>query len=249
MEILGLSEDELCRTLDADPLTLLSGQLEHRPELPILLTMLDEALAECRRLRAPPLGPGRRPGRKAGRLPSLGRDFTAFEDALAEFAADGFVLRARGREAIARWLSPSSTAMRVRYAECDAQGVVFNAHYLAYVDDTITAMWRAAFGSYQVMLDRGVDIVVAEAHLRFLGAARFDEEIEIEAAVTHLGTTSLRTHYRFLRDGELLLEAPRCATCSSRRGRSSKTPIPDWARIGLERWLLPELGSAAAAAG
>ena len=65
MELLGLSEDELCRVLDVDPLTLLSGQLEHRGELPILLDLLDEA-AE----RAGPavLGAGcGRPGRRAGR--------------------------------------------------------------------------------------------------------------------------------------------------------------------------------------
>jgi hypothetical protein len=37
MELLGLSADELCQLLDADPLTLLSGQLEHRAELPILV--------------------------------------------------------------------------------------------------------------------------------------------------------------------------------------------------------------------
>ena len=130
--------------------------------------------------------------------------------------------------------------MRIRYGECDAQGVVFNAHYLAYVDDTISAMWRTAFGSYQVMLDRGVDIVVAEAQLRFLDPARFDEEIEIETAVTHLGTTSMRTLYRFLREGKLLLTATLRHVFVA-EGTSSKTPIPDWARAGLEQWLLPEL--------
>jgi acyl-CoA thioester hydrolase len=136
--------------------------------------------------------------------------------------------------------------MRIRYGECDPQGVVFNAHYLAYVDDTISALWRATFGSYQVMLDRGVDIVVAEAHLRFLDAARFDEDIEIETAVTHLGTTSMRTLYRFLRDGKLLLTAS-LRHVFVQEGSSSKTPIPDWARAGLEQWLLPELDPAATA--
>src|SRR6478672_7527987 len=43
IDLLGLSDDELCRVLDADPLTLLSGQLDHRPELPILLDLLAEA--------------------------------------------------------------------------------------------------------------------------------------------------------------------------------------------------------------
>jgi acyl-CoA thioester hydrolase len=136
--------------------------------------------------------------------------------------------------------------MRIRYAECDPQGVVFNAHYLAYVDDTISAMWRAAFGSYHAMLERGIDIVVAEAHLQFLGAARFDEEIAIETVVTHLGTTSMRTLYRFLREGKLLLTAT-LRHVFVEEGTSTKTPIPDWARPGLEQWLLPEHDGAVSA--
>jgi hypothetical protein len=92
MELLGLTEDELCRTLDVDPLTLLSGQLDHRPELPILLDLLDEAgeragPAVLRRwIRAQ--GPK---GRPVDQL--LARDFAAFEDSLAELARRGFVLR------------------------------------------------------------------------------------------------------------------------------------------------------------
>ena len=44
---------------------------------------------------------------------------------------------------------PFTHHLRVRYAECDAQGVVFNAHYLAYFDTSLTELWRAAFGGYQ----------------------------------------------------------------------------------------------------
>ncbi|HEY5187426.1 MAG TPA: thioesterase family protein [Solirubrobacteraceae bacterium] len=133
---------------------------------------------------------------------------------------------------------PFVHTMRVRYVECDAQGVVFNAHYLAYVDDTITAMWRAAFGGYDVMLGRGVDIVVAEANLRFRGSARFDEVVAIEATVVHLGTTSLGTAYRFLRGDELLVEA-QLRHVFVTAGTAEKTPIPGWARQGLEAWAAP----------
>jgi acyl-CoA thioester hydrolase len=125
--------------------------------------------------------------------------------------------------------------LRVRYAECDPQGVLFNAHYLAYVDHTITELWRAAYGGYQAMLDRGVDIVVAEANLRFLGPARFDDEIAIEAQVAHFGTTSLATEYRFTRDRVLLLEASLRHVFVDRE-TAVKTPIPDWAREGLAPW-------------
>ena len=92
MDLLGLSEDELCQILAVDPLTLLSGQLEHRTELPILLDLLDDAAQQA----APPVL--RRWVRSAGRVGRpidalLARDFARFEDALAELAEHGFVLR------------------------------------------------------------------------------------------------------------------------------------------------------------
>src|SRR2546421_6075800 len=92
MDLLGLSEDELCRALDADPLTLLSGQLDHRPELPILRDLLAEAEARAgaavlrRWVRA--AGPS---GRPIDHL--LARDFAAFETDLATLADRGFILR------------------------------------------------------------------------------------------------------------------------------------------------------------
>jgi hypothetical protein len=92
MELLGLSEDELCQVLAVDPLTLLSGQLDHSSELPILLDLLDEASDRAgqavlkRWVRAS--GPA---GRPIDALTT--RDFGAFEDAVAELAARGFLLR------------------------------------------------------------------------------------------------------------------------------------------------------------
>jgi hypothetical protein len=92
MTLLGLSEDELCETLAADPLTVLGGQLEHRPELEILMTLVHEASEQAgagvlrRWVRAS--GPA---GRPVDLL--LRRDFAAFEDALAELGDRGFVLR------------------------------------------------------------------------------------------------------------------------------------------------------------
>jgi hypothetical protein len=92
MELLGLSDEELCSALAADPLELLSGQLDHRPELGILLDLLAEAkeragAAVLRRwVRA--AGPS---GRPLDAL--LQRDFATFEDQLGALAERGFVLR------------------------------------------------------------------------------------------------------------------------------------------------------------
>ena len=128
---------------------------------------------------------------------------------------------------------PFEHKLRVRYAECDPQGVVFNSHYLAFFDINITELWRAAFGSYQAMIDRGVDIVVAQAAVSFRAPARFDELLRLEIAVTRLGNTSITTAHRVLRDGELLAEGELHHVAVELPGLA-KTPIPDWLRQGLE---------------
>jgi len=93
--LLGLDDEELMAALDADPLTLLSGQLDHRPELPILLDLLAEAEE---RAGAPVLKRWIRADGPAGRpLDALvARDFATFEDQLTTLADRGFVIRGGG---------------------------------------------------------------------------------------------------------------------------------------------------------
>jgi acyl-CoA thioester hydrolase len=132
-------------------------------------------------------------------------------------------------------VEPFVHSVRVRYAECDMQGVVFNAHYLAYFDLSMTELWRAAFGGYQAMLDRGVDLVVAEAQLSFRASARFDERLDLEIWVSHLGTTSIVTDHVVRREQQELVRGFLRHVFVDRR-TMVKTPIPDWARTGLQPW-------------
>ena len=132
---------------------------------------------------------------------------------------------------------PFSYALRVRYSECDMQGVVFNGHYLAYFDISMTELWRAAFGSYQAMTDRGVDLVVAEALVRYRAPARFDDELRIEIAVASFGRTSVTTEHRVQRDDTLIAEGELRHVFVDAEALTS-IPIPDWARSGLEPWTL-----------
>jgi acyl-CoA thioester hydrolase len=133
---------------------------------------------------------------------------------------------------------PFAHTMRVRYAECDGLGVVFNAHYLTYLDQTMTELFRTAMGGYRRLIENELDMVVADVHMQFHAPARFDEEIVLEAIVTHIGTTSLVTHHRIRHDGELLL-AGEMVHVWVRRGLAEKTPIPEWARAGLQPWYDP----------
>ena len=69
---------------------------------------------------------------------------------------------------------PFVHTFRVRYHECDAQGIVFNANWLTYFDVTLTEWFRAVFGSYGALVESGSDVVLAEttAALPGLGALR-----------------------------------------------------------------------------
>ena len=130
---------------------------------------------------------------------------------------------------------PFSHELRVRYGECDPQGIVFNANYLAYFDVAVTELWREAIGPWEAMVERGYDVVVAEANLRFRAPARFDDVIALGARVAEMGVTSLRLELDIRRDGELLVEGRLRQVFVDAR-TFGKTEIPDWARDALGRF-------------
>jgi acyl-CoA thioester hydrolase len=103
---------------------------------------------------------------------------------------------------------PFRHRLRVRWSECDPQGVVFYPNYLAYFDHAITELWRAAIGPFAEIRDLGVDMVVAEAGIRYRRSARFDEELDLVVRVARLGTTSMTTELTVERveDGAALAE-------------------------------------------
>jgi acyl-CoA thioester hydrolase len=131
---------------------------------------------------------------------------------------------------------PFRHRIRVRYNECDAQGAVFNANYLVYFDVAITELWREAFGSYDDALEKhGLDLVVAEANVRYLAPARFDDELDIEVSVEKLGNTAMTTRYDVVRDGQPIAHG------SVRHvfidlANNEKASIPDDMREELERY-------------
>ncbi|HTQ68902.1 MAG TPA: thioesterase family protein [Solirubrobacteraceae bacterium] len=137
---------------------------------------------------------------------------------------------------------PFNHPLRVRYAECDPQQIVFNANYFAYFDIAMTELWRAAVGSYGMMIERGIDMVVAEASARFLGAARFDDELVLEVQITRLGNTSCVTRHRVLRGGEGLVEGEMRHVFVDPQSLE-KTPAPEWLRDALAPWTLEAAAS------
>lgn len=93
--------------------------------------------------------------------------------------------------------------LRVRWAEVDLQGVVFNGHYLTYCDVCVTEYWRAIGMAYPGdFLAIGSDLFVRKASLEYYAPAVYDDELEVCGRTTRLGTTSLTFAVEMFRSGQ-----------------------------------------------
>jgi acyl-CoA thioester hydrolase len=120
-----------------------------------------------------------------------------------------------------------SMPLRVRYHECDAQGIVFNAHYLAYADMASFECLKALFGTVTYAGERGVDLVVAESVIRYLAACRFDDDLAVEVFVDRVGTTSLVLRYAMRRGQDLVAEVTNRYVWIGTQTLRPEAPPPD----------------------
>ena len=94
--------------------------------------------------------------------------------------------------------SPSSTpgryrhTLRVRYGEVDQQGVVFNAHYLAFMDDALEH-WLATLGDLRG--PHGWDMMLKKCTIEWQGSAGSGDHLDLDLAVVKWGRTSWTVGY------------------------------------------------------
>ena len=92
--------------------------------------------------------------------------------------------------------------LRVRWAEVDMQKVVFNAHYLTYIDTAFAEHMRAIGLAYpEGYVDRyGNDIFLRKATVEYLGSAHYDDELAVHCRVSKLGRSSMTYLFEIWRD-------------------------------------------------
>ena len=129
-------------------------------------------------------------------------------------------------------MKPYRHTMRVRYSECDAQGVVYFARYPFFFDVAITELWRDRIGPYDDMVQEGTDFVVGEMNVRYRAPALFDEEIDVVIDDVRIGETSVTFDWRIVRGDDLLIEGMLRQVCIDPATKRKK-PVPDDVRAGL----------------
>lgn len=99
-------------------------------------------------------------------------------------------------------------SLRVRWAEIDAQGIVFNGHYLTYLDTAISGYWRAlAIPYHDTMKSLGGDLYVRRATLDYRGSARYDDRLDIGIRVREFGNSSMMVDAAVFHGEQMLVQA------------------------------------------
>ncbi len=128
---------------------------------------------------------------------------------------------------------PFRHTLRVRYSECDAQGIVFNANWFLYVDVTMTEFWRAALGDYLNLPQKyQVEVVMAQNGANFRSPAHFDDVLDIFPVVAKLGNSSMRMEFTVKRGEDLIWEAHAVYVFTDAE-TLRPVPIPDEVRARL----------------
>jgi YbgC/YbaW family acyl-CoA thioester hydrolase len=123
---------------------------------------------------------------------------------------------------------------RVRWAEIDAQQIVFNGHYLAYFDTAVAGYWRAMATPYaQTMAQLGGDLFVRKATLEYEASARYDDVIHTGIRCLRIGTSSMVFAAAVFRGETLLVKGELVYVFADPHAKTSK-PVPPALRELLE---------------
>jgi acyl-CoA thioester hydrolase len=130
--------------------------------------------------------------------------------------------------------TPFRYLMRVRYGECDAQGVVYNPRYGEYVDLATTEFLRAAVAPRDAF-DGTMEYQVVKLLIEWKAPARFDDVLEISVRCAAMGTTSFTLALELRRHGaDTLLASAQTVLVHVDKTTWSKTPLSAFQRHAVE---------------
>ena len=128
--------------------------------------------------------------------------------------------------------------LSVRYNEVDAQGIVFNAHYLTWYDMAVSAYIRAAGWDNRAEIKAsGADFHVVRALVEYKIGIGHDEELAIGVRTTRIGTSSITFLLAiFHAKGDRLLATGEIIWVWTDQASKRSVPVPDRLRQLLTRF-------------
>ncbi len=120
------------------------------------------------------------------------------------------------------------TTQKLRYSDCDPQGIVFNGNYARYWDDAVTDWFDDAGLGGPDMGGSGVDVVAARIEMDFRAPAYLGDTLQTEIVVERFGSTSMTLGFMTIRlsDGSVVTEGREVIVFVDPDG-FRPTPVPD----------------------
>jgi acyl-CoA thioester hydrolase len=103
--------------------------------------------------------------------------------------------------------------LTVRYAEVDQQGVVFNAHYLTWFDEAMTAFLIERGLPYPAMTEAGYDVMLVRSEIDWRAGVRWLDEVAVQVSPARFGRTSFILDFAVVRDGEAVVDGRTVYVC------------------------------------
>lgn len=98
-----------------------------------------------------------------------------------------------------------SHTIRVRYADTDKMGVVYNGNYLAYFEIGRTELLRSVGLPYAELESEGHLLPVREAHVEYRMPAYYDDELSIETTYVYVPDVAVVTlTYKIIRRSDVI---------------------------------------------
>jgi YbgC/YbaW family acyl-CoA thioester hydrolase len=123
--------------------------------------------------------------------------------------------------------------LRVRWAEIDAQQIVFNGHYLMYLDTAVAGYWRAlAMPYHETMARLGGDLYVRKATLEYHRSARYEDLLDVGIRCARIGNSSMVFAAALFRQDMLLVSGELVYVYADPSTQTSR-PVPPGLREAL----------------
>ena len=124
-------------------------------------------------------------------------------------------------------------SLRVRWAEVDRQGIVFNGHYLTYFDVGVTEYYRVLGYPYPgALATPDSDLFARRAEIDYHAPAQYDDELDIGVRVARLGNTSFQFQLEIYRGDQLLVSGTLVYVNADPQARRAK-PLPEFLRDAI----------------
>ena len=114
---------------------------------------------------------------------------------------------------------------RVSYSECTLGNHVYYARYLDILEEARGEFFRHAGEPLQKWQAQDFMFPVTEVQLKYKGAARYDDLIEIRVTPVQITRIRLQFRYEIYRENMLLLEATISHVCTGLDEKPKRMPV------------------------